>query len=974
MQRIGVDGKFLRAGDRRFLVKGVTYGTFAPDRDGDQYPALATVRDDFAAMAAAGFNTVRVYTPPPVWVLDEAARAGLRVMIGLPWTQHVAFLDDRDLADSIRRDVVRHVRALADHPAALMFALGNEVPPSVVRWHGPGRVERFLRALCDDARAAAPEALFTYVNYPPTSYLDLSPFDVCAFNVYLHRENDLRGYLRQLQSVAGHKPLLLAEAGADSVREGHEAQAAITATHVRAAFAEGACGAVAFAWTDEWWRGGFDVRDWSFGLVDRGRRPKPALAAVSRAFADAPFSPEDRSRWPKVSVVVCAFNAAETIDECLVSLDALDYPDYEVIVVNDGSTDRTGELARAWARDDRRASRGVDAPGCRPAKHVLDVANGGLSRARNIGLEQASGEIVAYTDADVRVDPLWLAYLVQPLLTSDVVGSGGPNVVPADDPRIAQSVARAPGGPTHVLLDDRIAEHVPGCNMAFRRDALLAIGGFNPIYLRAGDDVDVCWRLQARGWKIGFSPAAIVWHRHRATVRAYWRQQAGYGEGETWLALKHPDKFVGGDMLWRGRIYSPLPFVRALYRARLNTGVWGTAPFPSVYNSGASGLSFLPTSAGWIVMSLALIAFGALTHWLARDASRAALLIGCAGLVATIVRCLKFARDVEYSGARLRDRLLVAWLHIVQPLARLRGRIRGHFAAPSELAEHAAATTVRWLPSIGRGLALTAGLRLDRRFWAESWTSLPALLDQLVTALRRQRGAGRVDVDEGWSQSWDVALPIGGLGRLEARGLVEEHARGACLVRTSSRVRPTGGGIVGIFAMAGAIAAAMILEDAGRTMPSLAIVLVCALALFWTLRRIVLASARMQAALAEVAEANALILLDEGPSLKPALAGVAAGTLQASFVIAIGAFFIMTAAPTVWDAADDYFPSHQPQQAAPALVSKPIVVSPVPARATVTARSIPPPKSAPPHGKALAPHTPLRTHGTVSPQGERRRT
>src|SRR5438105_4396164 len=144
MQRIGVDGKFLRAGDRRFLVKGVTYGTFAPDRDGDQYPALATVRADFAPIAAAGFHTARVYTPRPRWGLDEAARAGLRVMIGLPWTQHVAFLDDRDLADSIRGEVVRHVRALAHHPAALMFALGNEVPPSVVRWHGPGRVERFL--------------------------------------------------------------------------------------------------------------------------------------------------------------------------------------------------------------------------------------------------------------------------------------------------------------------------------------------------------------------------------------------------------------------------------------------------------------------------------------------------------------------------------------------------------------------------------------------------------------------------------------------------------------------------------------------------------------------------------------------------------------------------------------------------------------------------------------------------------------
>ena len=149
--------------------------------------------------------------------------------------------------------------------------------------------------------------------------------------------------------------------------------------------------------------------------------------------------------------------------------------------------------------------------------------------------------------------------------------------MPNDDPPIAQCIARAPGGPTHVLLDDRIAEHVPGCNMAFRREALVAIGSFNPLYLRAGDDVDVCWRLQARGWKIGFSAAALVWHHHRSSIKAYWRQQVGYGEGETWLMAHHPEKFLDGHMLWHGRIYSPLPFVRSLWGTRINAGVWGTA-------------------------------------------------------------------------------------------------------------------------------------------------------------------------------------------------------------------------------------------------------------------------------------------------------------------------------------------------------------------------------------------------------------
>ena len=161
-----------------------------------------------------------------------------------------------------------------------------------------------------------------------------------------------------------------------------------------------------------------------------------------------------------------------------------------------------------------------------------------------------------------------------------------------------------------MLLDDRIAEHVPGCNMAFRRDALLAIGGFNPIYLRAGDDVDVCWRLQARGWKIGFASSALVWHHHRSSVSAYWRQQVGYGEGETWLMAHHPEKFLDGRMLWRGRIYSPLPFVRSLWGTRINAGVWGTAAFPSVYRTDVHPFAFLPHSIRWQVFSFVLTLAG----------------------------------------------------------------------------------------------------------------------------------------------------------------------------------------------------------------------------------------------------------------------------------------------------------------------------------------------------------------------------
>jgi len=857
-----ISGKFFRLGEETFYLKGVTYGTFAPAPDGSQFPSAERVQGDFALMSARGLNAVRLYTPPRPEMLDEASRWGLRLMIGLPWTQHVAFLDDAKLAREIRREVVSQVRALHGHPAALLFALGNEIPPPVVRWHGQKRVERFLRELVDDARQVAPESYFTYVNYPPTEFLGLEFFDVCAFNVYLHEPDNLRAYLGRLQHIAGHKPLLLAEAGADSIREGEAGQAELTAMHLRTAFAEGACGAFAYAWTDEWWRGGREVDDWAFGVVDRHRRPKPALAAVTQAFEDAPFQASERERWPKVSVVVCAYNAADTLEDCLSSLEKLNYPNYEVILVNDGSRDDTPTIGRLH----------LDV-------RTIDIyPNGGLSAARNTGLAHATGEIVAYTDADVRVDPEWLTYLVQPFLQSDVVGSGGPNVVPADDCWIAQCVARAPGGPTQVLLDDRVAEHVPGCNMAFRRDALLAIGGFNPVFLRAGDDVDVCWRLQAQGWKIGFAPAALVWHHHRATVKAYWRQQIGYGEGELWLAPHHPDKFEGRHVLWRGRIYSPLPFVRSLTRPRVNAGVWGTAAFPSVYMTGAPAREYLPHSAQWQVAWIVLLAAGFAglgSPW--PMVAVASLVLGLGALLTTAVKCALYASRSDIHGlppipgcdaatTRRRYRAMIGWLHFLQPLARLRGIVRGLLNPPNDVAPEPASKASKrvLLPSPREALTalrLTLGETLTTQYWGESWTGIERVLTGVVKELRSAR-AGVVLVDDGWRHDRDVSLGLGPWARLDLRALVEEHERGRVLLRVGARLRLTGPGLVvtaGLVALlATAVAAGWGQRWPVSSLASAAALAVVAVAL---LARLLRASAALQRAVGRTAAVGGMVAL-----------------------------------------------------------------------------------------------------------------
>src|SRR5439155_4791646 len=88
-----VQGKFIFVGGEKLYVRGVTYGTFRPNEQGEEFPAPEVVEGDFAQMAANGVNAVRTYTPPPLWLLDAAHRQGLRIMAGLPVERSVAFLD-----------------------------------------------------------------------------------------------------------------------------------------------------------------------------------------------------------------------------------------------------------------------------------------------------------------------------------------------------------------------------------------------------------------------------------------------------------------------------------------------------------------------------------------------------------------------------------------------------------------------------------------------------------------------------------------------------------------------------------------------------------------------------------------------------------------------------------------------------------------------------------------------------------------
>src|SRR3989440_9253674 len=323
--RAVLGGKFLWVGQEKLYVRGVTYGTFRPGMDGSAFPSPGVVEPVFSLMPTSGVTASRTYPAPPHWLLEIALRCNLRVLVGMQGERHYAFLHEKKMVREIRKQVRSGARTCAGHPAVLGYLVANEIPASIVRWHGASAVEKFLKQLRDEVKEEDPEALVSYANYLSTEYLDLSFLDLVCFNVFLESQDKYDAYLARLQNLAGNRPLLVTEIGLDSNRNGVKAQSDCLDWQVRKAFAAGCAGAFVYAWTDEWHRGGEDVMDWAFGLTDRERNPKPALAAARGVLVDVPFGTDEDS--PKVSVVICAFNAEDTIAECLDAGRDLHYPD-----------------------------------------------------------------------------------------------------------------------------------------------------------------------------------------------------------------------------------------------------------------------------------------------------------------------------------------------------------------------------------------------------------------------------------------------------------------------------------------------------------------------------------------------------------------------------------------------------------------------------------------------------------------------
>lgn len=755
LPRVSVDGKFFRLGENKFFVKGVAYGPFAPNAQGHSFLMPEPAARDLDLVRELGANLIRVYTVPPRWLLDLAQARDIKVWVDIPWDKHVCFLDAAETRAAAQETVRRAVSVCAGHPAVFAFSVANEIPPDVVRWSGAREVAAFIDELVAEAKAADPGCLCTFTNYPPTEFLRPQSLDFLCFNVYLHHRQPFRNYLARLQMIAGDRPLVLGEFGLDTIREGEPAQAEMLPWQIESAFRGGLAGAGIFTFTDDWHRDGRQVEDWAMGLTSRERVPKPAFQAVQRAFAEAPHFP--LARTPRVSVVVASYNGASTLPACLASLTRLNYPDYEVILVDDGSTDNTAGIASKH-------------PGVRYIRHA---ANAGLSVARNTGIEAATGELVAFTDADCRADEDWLYYIVGELLNSAFVGMGGPNLLPSEDSPVAAAVMASPGGPAHVMLTDRQAEHIPGCNMVFYKWALQEIGGFDPIYRKAGDDVDVCWRLQQAGHKLGFSPAGMVWHYRRSTVRAYLKQQSGYGEAEALLIRKHPEYFnVLGGGLWRGRIYTDAKLGVLMQRPIIYHGSFGAGWFQTLYSAEPAGVLMLSTTPEFhVAVTLPLLVLSATVHWL--------LPLALASLAVSLAVCGLAGAQAQLPRGRVRwwSRPLVALLFLLQPIARGWARYRGRFAAGA-----AANTPAESLDSVA---LRQSGQRLDRAdYWSERYLDRVDFVGAVLRALEKRDWPHKADI--GWSE-FDVEVYGRRWSNVRLTTVAEVHSRGRQLIRCRLR-------------------------------------------------------------------------------------------------------------------------------------------------------------------------------------------
>lgn len=230
---------------------------------------------------------------------------------------------------------------------------------------------------------------------------------------------------------------------------------------------------------------------------------------------------------PKISIVIPVHNCKATIAKCLGSISRLDHPSFEIIVVDDGSTDDTAEICESFAE-----------------VTVIRLEKGGPSRARNTGIESARGEFVAFTDGDCLVDEHWLQDLEKGFTGPLIAGVGGDQKSPEDDTEVGKRIQRflkTIGFVTGYIKTDaamKATEHNPSCNSMYRKAVLKQVGGFDEA-LWPGEDVELDLKITTLGHTLIYNPHAVVSHYRPRNYADFGRMMLRYGACQWYLVRKY---------------------------------------------------------------------------------------------------------------------------------------------------------------------------------------------------------------------------------------------------------------------------------------------------------------------------------------------------------------------------------------------------------------------------------------------------
>jgi glycosyltransferase involved in cell wall biosynthesis len=753
---ISTHGKFFSRRGQKFFFKAMRLAGVAAALDFGQKLKLRAHLD---ALKLAHTTGLVLSAAQAETVLDIAGQVGLAAVVEVA-------VDPADLFDRSRwRAAVSRIADFAHlhrgHSALAGYLIDCPIRQDALRAHGYARVQRRLAELVRTIKRHDRDALVAIKHRPETRALALLDEDFLYGEVPALEPLELRDFVVALHNLAEARPVVIEFADASPGQD--EA--------VAVAFGTGAAGVVA-------------------PPVPVPASPDWLGVHLLRASDLMPFvtlngsCPPGPEQTPMVSVVICAYNAERTMRACLESLTKLTYPNYEVIIVDDGSRDRTAEISMDFSQF-----------------RLIRQPNKGLSVARNVGLHAARGDIVAYTDSDCVVDPHWLTLMVRAMAEGGFDGCGGPNYAPHEDGRIEACVAASPGAPCHVLLGENVAEHLAGCNMVYTKASLVKVGGFDPQFTSAGDDVDVCWRMLDAGLRLGYCPAAFVWHFRRNTITAYYGQQRGYGRAEAMLYSRYAERFnLLGQIKWRGTIPGLARTLPGGSRKRVFWGARG-AGHQNVFDPALDLAAFLPQTFEWTTLWALVAAISVFAGMTALPA--------LAMLALGPVWALYYASQapLEKCHESLASRLLIAFLAYTGPMRRTLARYKTRLQLQGRLGGDAPMRqrpTINWL---GRGLRLA--------YWNEAYVTREGLLDRMLKLFARS-GHPAI-IDRGWSD-YDLELRPDPWTRVEIKTADEEHGGTRLKNQVLARVRLSRLSQIGLAAGLGGAGAAAVLGLPGLTL------------------------------------------------------------------------------------------------------------------------------------------------------------